>query len=90
MAQSHHPQAIVLDLSMPEINGFQVLKELKSDPITSLIPVIISTCEQLEPAEEKFLSELAVAVISKESSSQEVAIATIREALLKAGLSLQA
>lgn len=39
------PAAILLDLSMPEMDGDEVLKRLKADPITSTIPVIIISSE---------------------------------------------
>lgn len=35
------PSLILLDLILPGINGFEVLQQLKSDPATSGIPVII-------------------------------------------------
>ncbi|MBD0321518.1 MAG: response regulator [Gemmatimonadetes bacterium] len=39
------PAAILLDLSMPEMDGDEVLKRLKSDPSTQHIPVIIISSE---------------------------------------------
>jgi PleD family two-component response regulator len=41
MARDLRPDAILLDTVMPEINGFDVLRLLKSDPATSEIPVVI-------------------------------------------------
>ncbi|MDH3349450.1 MAG: response regulator, partial [Desulfobulbaceae bacterium] len=35
------PDAITLDIMMPEINGWEVLQALKNDPLTKKIPVII-------------------------------------------------
>jgi len=35
------PDLILLDLLLPSIDGFEVLSEIKKDPITSPIPVII-------------------------------------------------
>jgi CheY-like chemotaxis protein len=35
------PKVILLDLKLPKVNGLQVLKELKSDPLTQAIPVVI-------------------------------------------------
>jgi DNA-binding response OmpR family regulator len=37
------PSCIILDLNLPEMNGFEVLNKLKSNPRTSDIPVIILT-----------------------------------------------
>ena len=37
------PNIILLDIIMPEMDGFMVLKELKADPATKKIPVIMLT-----------------------------------------------
>ncbi len=41
--RAEHPDAIVLDVMMPELNGWGVLTELKADPATADIPVIMLT-----------------------------------------------
>jgi len=43
MAASHRPDLILLDLSMPEIDGSEVFARLKSNPVTEDIPVVIFT-----------------------------------------------
>jgi len=42
-AQSASPDAIVLDLRMPDMDGWQVCARLKSDPRTVRIPIVILT-----------------------------------------------
>jgi two-component system, cell cycle response regulator len=41
--QNFAPDIVLLDVMMPEMNGFEVCKRLKSDPATSQIPVVMVT-----------------------------------------------
>lgn len=43
LVQEMHPCAITLDVLMPELSGWQILRQLKSNPATSSIPVIMLT-----------------------------------------------
>src|SRR6202040_4426945 len=43
LAREHRPQAITLDVLMPQMDGWGALKELKSDPELRDIPVIMVT-----------------------------------------------
>ncbi|MCL2039144.1 MAG: response regulator [Bacteroidetes bacterium] len=38
-----HPDAIVLDVMMPRLDGYQTTMKLKGDPITAEIPIVIVT-----------------------------------------------
>lgn len=42
-AREHRPDLILLDLMMPEMDGFEVLRHLKADPGTVQIPVLMLT-----------------------------------------------
>ncbi len=42
-ARQSHPDIIIMDVSMPEMDGVEAMRELKSDPGTSEIPVIMLT-----------------------------------------------
>ncbi len=42
-ARSENPDLILLDLVLPRLHGFEVLKKLKEDPETKEIPVIVLT-----------------------------------------------
>jgi len=89
LAQVEKPDCIVLDLSLPELSGFEVLSRLKSDSTTNPIPVIINTSQPLAAGEEKTLTESTLAILSKETASQAVARAGVRDALIKAGITLE-
>ncbi len=45
---THPPKLVLLDLKMPKIDGLQVLKQVKSDPRTRTIPVVIMTSSKEE------------------------------------------
>ncbi|MBN2148916.1 MAG: pyridoxal-phosphate dependent enzyme [Anaerolineales bacterium] len=47
LAKKELPDLIILDLMMPELDGFSVLDALKEDPQTSSIPVIVVTAKEL-------------------------------------------
>ena len=49
LAEKERPDAIVLDVMMPEMNGFEVCRRLKSNPATASIPVIMLTARD-EPS----------------------------------------
>lgn len=49
------PNLVILDLMMPEVDGFSVLDTLKSQPETAEIPVIVVTAKELTPAEKERL-----------------------------------
>jgi PAS domain S-box-containing protein len=47
VAQREHPDLIVLDLMMPEINGFDVVDALHRDPALARIPILIVTSKDI-------------------------------------------
>jgi CheY-like chemotaxis protein len=50
-ARRERPDLILLDLVMPEMDGWQVLSRLQADPATSGIPVLIFTAKEYANAE---------------------------------------
>ena len=43
LIRSYHPDLVLLDLMMPEIDGFAVCETLRSNPMTASVPIIILT-----------------------------------------------
>ena len=84
-AQESLPDIIILDLAMPDVTGFEVLKKLKENPRTAQIPVIVHTSKVLETEELEVLGE-AVAIVSKESKSRELSLEKFAQAFQKAGI----
>jgi two-component system alkaline phosphatase synthesis response regulator PhoP len=69
---SLNPDVIILDIMMPEINGFEVCKQLKNNPATSKIPVIFLTAKENEIDEILGLEIGADDYISKPISPRKV------------------
>src|SRR5581483_4221882 len=52
MAKTDHPDLILMDLSLPEMDGWTATERLKSDPLTKQIPVVALTAHTL-PGDRK-------------------------------------
>jgi threonine synthase len=55
LIKNEMPDLVILDLMMPEMDGFSVLDELRNDPTTASIPVIVVTAKELTEQEKKRL-----------------------------------
>jgi signal transduction histidine kinase/CheY-like chemotaxis protein len=74
------PDLILLDIMMPEIDGWQVLKVLKSDPTTEDIPVIVVTARSTDVDRIKGFSGGAVEYVTKPFDPGDL-LATVERAL---------
>jgi DNA-binding response OmpR family regulator len=75
------PDVILLDIMMPKVNGFDVLKELKADPELKSIPVIVLTAliQDVDRVQGKKLG--AVDYIVKSETMPGEVIAKIKNAI---------
>lgn len=64
-AKANRPDLILLDIIMPGMDGFQVCRKLKSDPITKAIPIIFITAMDKPEHKTKCLKYGAVDYITK-------------------------
>jgi CheY-like chemotaxis protein len=65
LALSQHPDLILLDLMMPEVNGFDVVRALREDPGARDIPILILTAMDLTRADGERLGSSVQAIVAK-------------------------
>lgn len=81
LARLRRPDLIVLDLLMPEVDGFQVVDELKRDPATAGIQIIILTSKSLTPQDKDKLNGRIVDLKQKGEFSRADFVAQLRSVL---------
>lgn len=64
-ARIFKPDLILLDIAMPEMDGYETCRLFKKDPLTAAIPVIMFTASQEEEFVRKAMKAGAVDVINK-------------------------
>ncbi len=68
------PDGMVLDLMMPEVDGFQVLEAIRSTPETACLPVLVLTAKDLTAAERASLSNNNVHELIQKGSVDRFAL----------------
>jgi CheY-like chemotaxis protein len=81
----HQPDLILLDLMMPEMDGFQVLNVLRSTPAWKTIPVLVVTAKELTPEEHQRLGGVADRTIQKGAYSRDELLHEVRRLVLAHG-----
>jgi threonine synthase len=79
ISQREIPDLIILDLMMPEMDGFSVLDSLKANPETEPIPVIVVTAKELTPMERDRLQGQIHALMQKGEFMNDEFIEEINE-----------
>lgn len=64
------PDLVLLDISLPGISGFDVLEQLRADPINARLPIIMLTAHGREVEREKGMALGADDYITKPFSTQ--------------------
>ena len=81
-AEAHPPDAIVLDMRMPDLDGFEVLARLKQRAELASIPVIFLSANVQDSARQSALASGAWAYLTKPYDPREV-VATVAEAIAR-------
>lgn len=89
MALEEQPDAIFLDLLMPDISGFDVLNELRTKREAREIPVVIHSSKDLTDEEKARLRLPRVTLLAKTDTSGPEALAHVTRALANVGFDLE-
>ena len=73
------PSLILLDLMMPEMDGFEFLELLRGDAAFSNIPVVVMTTTDLSEADRRRLNSGIVEFVSKAACDRDHLLARIRD-----------
>ncbi len=68
-ARVRRPSLVLLDLNMPEMDGFTFLRQFRADPDWATIPVVVMTARDLSAAERAELKGGGARVVAKGSTS---------------------
>ena len=85
MARRQHLDLIVLDLMMPEVNGFDVVEALKRDAATAIIPIVVVTSKQITAEDRTHLNGAVQKVIEKSEFNHGCFIGEVRRAMIGKG-----
>jgi signal transduction histidine kinase/CheY-like chemotaxis protein len=69
LAKWRRPDLVLLDLMMPDVNGFDVVKALRADPVTQRTPIMILTARHLTQADKRHLNGHVSTILSRGSDS---------------------
>jgi CheY-like chemotaxis protein len=79
------PHAIILDLFMPEMDGFTILEKLRENSVLREIPVLVVSGGGLTNEQQQQLNEFGQRLITKGSLSEDQLIQNIENALQRLG-----
>ena len=82
LAKAHEapPDVILLDLRLTDMTGFDLFEQLRHDPATARVPVVVVTSQRLSDDEQRRLSD-ATAVLSKSTLTRTVLRTAIANAV---------
>lgn len=81
LARQELPDVIILDLMMPEVNGFDVAKALSEQPGTARIPILVVTAKLITAEDRATLNGYVVAIMETTEFSRDRFVAEVERAL---------
>jgi CheY-like chemotaxis protein len=80
-ARRELPDLIVLDLMMPDVNGFDVVNALQGQPDTASIPIVVVTAKRITMEDQARLAGFVTTVMEKGEFDRERFVSEVRRAM---------
>jgi signal transduction histidine kinase/CheY-like chemotaxis protein len=84
--KQNRPDGLILDLLMPDISGFEILRQVRADKSTENLPVLIYTSKRLTENERAQLETMRARIIRKEDVSTRLSAQPFMDWMKTAGL----
>jgi PAS domain S-box-containing protein len=84
LARSHQPDLIIADILMPDMDGYELVRKLRNDPVTADIPVIFHTANYLLEEVRRLAGACWVSRILVKPCEPEEIVGAVKEALSSA------
>lgn len=88
MAEKHIPDVMVLDVMLPDLSGFEVLREVRNNYAIHTMRVVVHTSKDLSKQEAVELAEKKAIIFPKQAFNGEGSPEKLREVLEAAGIGL--
>jgi signal transduction histidine kinase/DNA-binding response OmpR family regulator len=77
-AQAHTPVLVLLDLMMPEMDGFEFLRQFRQNPKWRQLPVVVVTAKELTPADRERLNGQVSRILQKGPYAKDELLELVR------------
>jgi signal transduction histidine kinase/CheY-like chemotaxis protein len=81
LARSGQPDLILLDLLMPQVNGFDVVKVLRAEEATHATPIMVLTAKEMTQTDKRRLNGHVSAILTRDSTGASDLLGQLRHLL---------
>jgi len=90
LLDQQHPDALVLDLMMPQVDGFEVISQIRQNPQLRELPILVLTAKDLTDDDLELLSRDTRALLRKDFSWREELLRQINQVVRHTRCALEA
>lgn len=83
LARVEGPDLIVTDVVLPKVDGYQLIRQLRADPVTDSIPIVVCAADYVAAGTHELLERYGVASVISKPAEEHTVIASVEAALAK-------